>query len=57
VKIHGNILNLGSRLLDEATTQKIIDTRLAKPFEGGRHERRVERIDAIDAHSHRGKNS
>ncbi len=54
---NGNILTLGGRLLDEATMQKIIDVWLATPFEGGRHELRVEKIDAIDAHYHREKTS
>jgi len=49
---NGNILALGARLLDEATMQKIIDTWLATPFEGGRHEQRVEKINAIDANHH-----
>lgn len=54
---NGNILALGSRLLDEATMQKIVDTWLATPFEGGRHNVRVEKIDAIDAHYHWEKRS
>ena len=53
---NGNILTMGGRLLDEATMQKIVDVWLATPFEGGRHEVRVEKIDAIDAHHHREKN-
>ena len=51
----GNILTLGARLLDEATMQKIIDVWLATPFEGGRHEQRLEKIEAIDARYHRGE--
>lgn len=54
---NGNVLALGSRLLDEAAMQKIVDTWLATPFEGGRHEVRVEKIDAIDARYHREKSS
>jgi ribose 5-phosphate isomerase B len=53
----GNILTLGGRLLDEATMQKVVDTWLATPFEGGRHERRIKKIDAVDEHSHREKSS
>jgi ribose 5-phosphate isomerase B len=53
---NGNILALGCRLLDEATMQKIVDTWLATPFAGGRHQQRVERIDTIDAQHHREKN-
>ncbi len=54
---NGNILAMGSRLLDEATMQKIVDTWLATPFEGGQHQKRLEKIDAIDAHYHREKSS
>jgi len=54
---NGNVLTLGSRLLDEATMQKIIDTWLATPFEAGRHEQRLEKIDAIEAHYHGEKSS
>lgn len=43
-----NVLTLGGRLLDEATAQKILDTWLSTPFAGGRHERRVQKIDAIN---------
>ena len=52
---NGNVLALGCRLLDEATMQKIVDTWLATPFEGGRHAQRVEKIEDIDAHHHREK--
>jgi ribose 5-phosphate isomerase B len=44
---NGNILTMGGRLLDEATMEKIVDTWLATPFEGGRHEARLEKIEAI----------
>lgn len=54
---NGNVLALGSRLLDEAAMQKIVDTWFATPFEAGRHELRVQKIDAIDAHHHREKSS
>jgi ribose 5-phosphate isomerase B len=54
---NGNILTLGARLLDEAIMQKIVDTWLTTPFEGGRHEQRLEKIDAIDAQYHREKSS
>ena len=49
---NGNVLTMGSRLLDEATMQKVIDTWLSTPFEGGRHQRRVGKIDAIDERYH-----
>jgi ribose 5-phosphate isomerase B len=44
---NGNVLTMGGRLLDEATMEKIVDTWLATPFEGGRHEARLEKIEAI----------
>ncbi len=47
-----NVLTLGGRLTDEATARKILDTWLATPFAGGRHERRVEKIAAIDLRYH-----
>jgi len=52
---NGNVLALGARLVDDATMQKIVDTWLATPFEGGRHESRLEKIDAIDANYPREK--
>ncbi len=54
---NGNVLTMGSRLLDEATMQKVVDTWLATPFEGGRHEDRLKKIEAIDEHSHGEKTS
>lgn len=43
-----NVLTLGGRLIDEAAARKILDTWLATPFAGGRHERRLEKIATID---------
>jgi ribose 5-phosphate isomerase B len=40
-----NFLALGERLLDEAKLTKILDVWLAAKFEGGRHERRVKKIE------------
>ncbi len=51
-----NVLTMGGRLVDEATAQKILDTWLSTPFEGGRHERRVQKIAAIDQRHHSEKN-
>jgi ribose 5-phosphate isomerase B len=48
----GNVLTIGGRFLDEATMQKVVDTWLATPFEGGRHARRVEKIGSIDERHH-----
>jgi ribose 5-phosphate isomerase B len=45
---NANILALGGRLLDEKTALQIVDCWLSTPFAGGRHERRVEKIAAIE---------
>lgn len=41
-----NILVLPARFIDEATAIKTLDTFLESAFEGGRHSRRVEKIDS-----------
>ncbi|HWZ44476.1 MAG TPA: ribose 5-phosphate isomerase B [Candidatus Saccharimonadales bacterium] len=43
-----NVLTLGSRILKEDEACKIVDKWLATAFAGGRHERRVEKITAIE---------
>ena len=43
-----NILTLGARLLSSERALDIIDTFLATPFGGGRHQRRVDKITAIE---------
>jgi len=53
---NGNVLTMGGRLLDQATMEKIVDTWLATPFEGGRHEARIKKIDAIRESYHPEKN-
>ena len=40
-----NVLALGERLLSEEEALAILDVWLAAPFEGGRHQRRIELID------------
>jgi ribose 5-phosphate isomerase B len=45
---NANVLTLGGRLADISTARKIIDTWLETPFEGGRHERRVKKIAALE---------
>ena len=40
-----NFLALGERILDEAKLIKILDVWLTTKFEGGRHERRVKKIE------------
>jgi len=43
-----NVLTLAGRYTDEATAARIVDTFLTTPFEGGRHERRVDQITDIE---------
>jgi len=40
-----NILVLPARYLSDADSESILETWLGTPFEGGRHERRVEKIE------------
>jgi ribose 5-phosphate isomerase B len=47
-----NVLTLGGRMIDEASMHQIVDTWLSTAFAGGRHERRIEKIDAIDQRYH-----
>ncbi len=42
-----NILVLPARFVSEEDADKILDTFLATPFEGGRHERRVQKIEPM----------
>jgi ribose 5-phosphate isomerase B len=43
-----NVLTMGGRLIDFATAVKILDIFLSTPFEGGRHQRRVDKINATE---------
>ncbi len=45
---NANVLALGSRILKDEDAFKIVDKWLATEFAGGRHERRVEKIAAIE---------
>jgi ribose 5-phosphate isomerase B len=47
-----NVLTLGGRILDPATAEKVLDTWLATPFAGGRHQRRLDKIAAIYQRHH-----
>lgn len=40
-----NVLALGARLVAPALAEEILDTFLAAPFDGGRHQRRVGKLD------------
>lgn len=44
---NANMLTLGSRLVDEKTAEEIVTTFLETPFEGGRHENRVNKIHSL----------
>jgi ribose 5-phosphate isomerase B len=47
---NANILTLGARMIDAATMRQIVDTWLSTPFAGGRHQRRLQKIEALDQH-------
>ena len=49
-----NVLSLGERMISEEQALAIVDVWLATPFEGGRHVRRIELIDAPPAVPPRG---
>jgi ribose 5-phosphate isomerase B len=44
-----NILILGGRVIGKGLAAEIVDTWLNTPFEGGRHQRRLDKINQIDA--------
>jgi ribose 5-phosphate isomerase B len=43
-----NVLSLGERLTAPDEARRIVNLFLDTPFAGGRHERRVKKIDALD---------
>ncbi len=43
---NANMISLGERMIDETTAIAIVDTWLTTEFEGGRHLRRINKIDA-----------
>ena len=45
---HANVLTLGAGLLGTRLALEVVDTFLRTPFGGGRHQPRVEKIDALD---------
>jgi ribose 5-phosphate isomerase B len=49
---NANVLTMGGRMIDAATMRQIVDAWLSTPFAGGRHQRRLEKIDAIDQRYH-----
>ncbi len=40
-----NVISLGERIIDEQNAIAMVDAFLAEPFEGGRHQERVETLD------------
>ena len=42
-----NMIALGERMVSEETATRIVDAWLATPFEGGRHVRRIQKLDAL----------
>lgn len=42
-----NMISIGERTVSEELALEIVDTWLETPFEGGRHLRRIEKIDAL----------
>ncbi|MGB5890145.1 MAG: RpiB/LacA/LacB family sugar-phosphate isomerase, partial [Thermoanaerobaculia bacterium] len=44
-----NALSLGQRLISRETALAIVKTWLETPFEGGRHVRRIQMIDQVEA--------
>jgi ribose 5-phosphate isomerase B len=42
---NANLLSLGERMVSEAEMREIVNTWLTTPFDGGRHQRRIDEID------------
>lgn len=42
---NANVLALGQKYVDEQTAKQIVDAFINTPFDGGRHQRRVDKID------------
>jgi ribose 5-phosphate isomerase B len=49
---NANVLTLGGRMVDAAAMRQIVDTWLSTPFAGGRHQRRLEKIETLDQRYH-----
>lgn len=44
---NANAISIGQRMVSQELALEIVKTWLDTPFEGGRHERRIEKIDAV----------
>ena len=44
-----NVLTLGAKFLDGAVAEALVDVFLDTPFDGGRHSRRLRKIEALEA--------
>lgn len=44
---NANVISLGERMMSQDTAVEIVDVWLTTPFEGGRHQRRIDLIDAV----------
>src|SRR5271157_379733 len=49
---NANVLTLGGRILDPAAAEKVLDTWLATPYAGGRHQKRLDKIASIEQRHH-----
>ena len=47
---NANVVAIGARILDDAEAQLVVGKFLSTAFAGGRHERRVQKISAIERH-------
>jgi len=47
-----NILTLGARMIDAATMRRIVDAWFSTSFAGGRHQRRLQKIEALEQRYH-----
>jgi ribose 5-phosphate isomerase B len=45
---NSNILVLGARVIGDALAMEIVNVWLETPFDGGRHQMRLEKFDGID---------
>lgn len=44
---NANVLSIGERMVTESEMRDIVNTWLTTPFDGARHQRRIEEIDAV----------